>query len=536
MPEIQMLGLLESDVLSSIEVPYLPNKSNAEISPRSIGQEKQLPCSKSDADQFDMDIFSLKTNYGSPVVAKPPTALPSRLSEKRNRALTGSGSITTIEESPKRIIKELPDETPAGSMLTPATATGVSTSPSQASIHSVRSTLSKLSNTPATSNQTKSILGSKLTSSWLFSPFRSGPSEPQTTQMSASASSGTGSADGATPPKPASTLSSVSEPAVQPVAIKTVPTKTVLSRTFEEETVLPNRPQFRRSPVNTPPSDDKRRGAANILGQSYSSSSPRSWSNPFQPEISAPYVQESLARRWEHLLPEATHKHDIKWRALITLPCLPLTVEHLPTSAELESYYENNNYNFIVDPKDMHSFLVRPPHVKGSAEEIRQTWALFVMRGMAAVRIAQGFQFILRRSGSKPSQINEERSGGLRRSKFSAIEERGPNAVGPADVLKTPLEPVYLSMANEIHKISYTGDAIQVRRFVRKLLPVRMMKYECFVWPKYGGGFFPNSFVFPAFLLIAVDVRRVHFPSNSIFIVWIGKLRLEQARYVGWGV
>jgi hypothetical protein len=496
MPEIQMLGLLESDVLASIEVPYLAPKPNTEVSPRTIDQEKQVPLSKSDADQFDMDIFSLKTDYGAPDVAKPPTALPSRLSEKRNRAVTGSGSITTIEESPKRIIKELPEEPSAGSMLTPATATGVSTSPSQASIHSVRSTLSKLSNSAAASNQPKSILGSKLTSSWLFSQFRSGPSEPQTTQLSASASSGTGPTGGATPPKPAST---VLEPAVQPVAIKTAPTKTVLSRTFEEETVLPSRPQFRRSPVNTPPSDDKRRSAVNILGQSYSSSSPRSWSNPFQPEISAPYVQESLARRWEHLLPEDTHKHDIKWRALITPPCLPLSVEHLPTNAELESYYENNNYNFVVDPKEMHSFLVRPRHAKGSTEEIRQSWALAAMRGMAAVRIAQGFQFILRRSGSKLSQVNEERSGGLRRSKFSAIEDRGPTAVGPADVLKTPWEPVYLRMANEIHKISYTGDAVQVRRYVRRLLPARTMKYECFVWPKYGSKSSLILFVFSFF-------------------------------------
>ncbi|KAF7778433.1 hypothetical protein Agabi119p4_2778 [Agaricus bisporus var. burnettii] len=500
MHEIQMLGLLESDVLSSIEVPYLPNRLNNEMSPREIEEQKHLPYSKSDADKFDMDIFSLRINYSAPNVGKPLTALPSRLSEKRNRALTGTRSITTIEESPKRIIKDLPDETSVENMVTPATATGVSTSPSQASIHSVRSTLSKFSNPPATSNQPKSSLGTKITSSWLFSSFRSGPSEPQTTQTSAS-SSGKATTDDATPAK--SALSPVSEieieKPVQPVAIKPAPAKTVVSRTFEEETVLPNRPQLRRSPVSTPPSDDKRRSAAGALGQSYGSNSPRSWSNRYQPDLSAHYVQEYLARRWEHLLPEDTHKHDIKWRALIAPPCLPLTMEYLPSNAELESYYGKYEYDCVIDPKEMRSFLVRPPQGKGSAEEIHRAWALVVMRGMAAVRIAQGFQFILRRSGLKPTQNNEEKPSGLRRGKFSAVEDRGPSAVGPSDVLKTPLEPVYLSMANEIHKISYTGGSVQVHRYVRRLLPARMIKYECFIWPKYGGGYTSNQTQFSSF-------------------------------------
>lgn len=245
--------------------------------------------------------------------------------------------------------------------------------------------------------------------------------------------------------------------------------------------------------MNTPPRDDippiKRRSTASTLGQSYTSSSPRSWSNPLQPETSVPYVQESLARRWEHLLPEATHKHDIKWKALVTPPCLPLTMEYLPSNAELESCYDNYYYDFVVDPKDMRSFLVKPPQVKGTPEEVRRAWALVVMRGMAAVRIAQGFQFILRPSPSRSlqkTQFNEEKTS-LRKSKFLSNDDYIPRATGPADVLQSPLDPVYLSMTNEIHKISYTGDSIQVRRYVRRLLPVRVMEYECFIWPKLGG-------------------------------------------------
>lgn len=164
-------------------------------------------------------------------------------------------------------------------------------------------------------------------------------------------------------------------------------------------------------------------------------------------------------------------------------------MEYLPSNAELDSCYDNYYYDFVIGPEDMRSFLVNPPQAKGSSEEIRRAWALVVMRGMAAVRIAQGFQFILRPSASRSTQktqVNEEKTG-LRKSKFSTNDESGPKATGPADVLKSPLEPVYLSMTNEIHKISYTGDSIQVRRYVRRLLPVRIVEYECFIWPKLGG-------------------------------------------------
>ncbi|KAJ3568302.1 hypothetical protein NP233_g5802 [Leucocoprinus birnbaumii] len=505
MHEIQMLGLLEADVLSSIEVPYLQVKSATDSTV--MGEEDKALLSKAEADKFDMDIFSLRTNYVAPPSAKPPSMSPSRLADKRNRGLTASNTITTIEESPRRIIKDLPDESAAAHLLSTATATGLSTSPSQGSIHSVRSTLSKFS-APG-SNQSKSTLASKLAPSWLFNPFRSGPSEPQTSQVSASASpratpSVTAPVATNIPGPKASTPNEPGTPA-QPVAIKSGATKSLLIRTFEEETVIPNRASFRRSPMNTPPRDDtlmmKRRSAASILGQSYTSSSPRSWSNPLQPETTAPYVQESLARRWEHLLPEATHKHDTKWRALITPPCLPLTVEYLPSNAELESCYDNNQYDFVVDPKEMRSFLVKPPQIKGTTEEVRRAWALAVMRGMAAVRVAQGFQFILRPSASRSlqkTQAFEERKG-IRKSKFLASDEYAPKATGPADVLRSPLDPVYLSMPNEIHRISYTGDSIQVRRYVRRLLPARTMKYECFIWPKLGGGYTSHQATFNSY-------------------------------------
>jgi DEP domain-containing protein 5 len=44
-------------------------------------------------------------------------------------------------------------------------------------------------------------------------------------------------------------------------------------------------------------------------------------------------------------------------------------------------------------------------------------------------------------------------------------------------------------MTNEIHRISYIGDTIQVRRYVRRMPPMRQFQYECLIWPKMGTGY-----------------------------------------------
>jgi hypothetical protein len=190
-----------------------------------------------------------------------------------------------------------------------------------------------------------------------------------------------------------------------------------------------------------------------------------------------------------------------------------LTVEYLPSNAELDSCYDNNYYDFVVDPKEMRSFLVKPPQVKGGAEEARRARALGVMRGMAAVRIAQGFQFIL-----QPSVSRTLERVGLRKSKFLGnSDDYVPKAAGPADVLQSPLDPVYLSMPNEIHRISYTGDSIQVRRYVRRLLPARAMEYECFIWPKLGGAMILHYMLLKSLIWCH---RRVYFSPDDFQLIW----------------
>lgn len=164
-----------------------------------------------------------------------------------------------------------------------------------------------------------------------------------------------------------------------------------------------------------------------------------------------------------------------------------MTVEHFPSSAELESSYNMFSYDFVVDPGEMRSFLVKPPSVKGDVDEMRRAWALVVMRGMAAVRLAQGFQFVLR--PHKSDDLVVEKPSFRRTKSFipEAEDDSTPKPVGAADVLRSTADPVYLSMTNEIHRISYTGEVIQVRRYVRRMRSTHSFEYQCLIWPKLGG-------------------------------------------------
>lgn len=225
-----------------------------------------------------------------------------------------------------------------------------------------------------------------------------------------------------------------------------------------------------------------------------------STTNPSRLKSSISYAQSSLARRWEHLFPQPLFKHDMKWPSIVTPACLPLTVEHFPTATELEASYDVFSYDFVLDSGEMHSFMVKPPQRRGSDDALRREWALVVMRGMAAVRLAQGFQFVLRvphKAGEAPD-VHEQRIPSSRRSKvFAPADDLAPpKPAGAAEVLRSTADPVYLSMSNEIHRISYADEAIQVRRYVRRMPQTRPFAYECLIWPKLGGGYTEQSTVF----------------------------------------
>ncbi len=106
-----MLGLLDHDVLSSIEVPYLPERYASLLDPEREGNFEAFVAAKREADKFDMDIFEFKSldvqpssgNRTSSVSITGVTPTPSiRIADKRTAVQHGTSQppskIHRIEE------------------------------------------------------------------------------------------------------------------------------------------------------------------------------------------------------------------------------------------------------------------------------------------------------------------------------------------------------------------------------------------------------------------------------------------------------
>ena len=514
MYEIRALGLLDHDVLSSIEIPYLP-KFYSEIMTTPVKEHFEGLISKEDADKFDQDLFALSRTVRPPAVTRNSyassgsgTILSSsyRSAAGRHIQRTGSMTIPPIEESPRLTHTELHAE---GSEPLPALSiVPLASSPSHSSVHSKTSTQSRSSESTNTSGKSRKT-GSRFAPAWLFNPFRSGISQPQTSNISASAvtSPTLGTTPTLTPSPSVITFSSSGLKTPIPRSPKPVnilprasPRSSVLSRTLEEDShLLQHRGSFTRtSPLNTPPRTEtsitimRRTGSAQHGSNVPFPSSLPNRTNPSFPREYVSYPQSSLARRWQHAFPGPLSRMEIKWKSMLAPACLPLTVEHFPTKSELETSHDIFSYDFVVDTPEMRSFLVKPPSTpKGATrDEARKALASSIMREMVALRLAQGFQFILKSSTQNTSRSDPPPPRYPRRpSAFIPDEELSPQAVGAADVLTNSNDPVYLSMSNEIHKISYTGETIRVRRYVRRMAASAPIEYQCLIWPKLGEGY-----------------------------------------------
>ncbi|KAL1937614.1 hypothetical protein VTO73DRAFT_13000 [Trametes versicolor] len=471
MHEIEMLGLLDHDVLSRIEIPYLPDADNPGLSSgESASELSDLGISTSDllekratllspeeADEFDMDVFTIRQDI-KPV----PTT--------RN-SLSSSGSIPTLSSSWR------------GSDLKRSSTIRTSET----------SRISPIEESPRPSTSRASTI-SKYAPTWLLNPFRAGISQPQTSPISASGV--TKATPTASPVSSTPTLvRTSSQRTSQSVVVQGgTAARPIRGRNEGDDLAVPHRGSLtRHSPVGTPPRDEflsKRRGTMSSVANL-----PITLTNlaievlPWKPQATVPYAQASLARRWQHAFPQPLTKHEIKWKAMVTPLCLPLTVEHFPSTHELETSYGVFSYDFVVDPPEMHSFLVKFPAMYGSPDQVRRAWGLSVMRGMVALRLAQGFQFVLRPAKQAVGQETEAQSSLRRTKSYAADDAANARPVGAADVLRSASDSVYLSMSNEIHHIMYSGDSIQVRRYVRRMPPTRPFDYQFLIWPKLGEGY-----------------------------------------------
>ncbi len=210
--------------------------------------------------------------------------------------------------------------------------------------------------------------------------------------------------------------------------------------------------------------------------------------NPAFREPPVFYTQTSLARRWEHMFPTPTYETQIKWKTLCAPGCLPLTVEHMPTEEELTKEFRVHSYETTIGSEMNESFLVkRPVIMRGQAPE--DAWGMAIMRVMVALRLAQGFQFVLQKSRIAQEPLQDMSLSSAVTPKPSTVISRKPR--GPAEILREADMPVYLSLSDQIHKIQYdpTAPSIRVERFVRRMPASVPIPYKCLIWPKLGGGY-----------------------------------------------
>lgn len=553
--QIEMLGLLEHDVLSSINVPYLPEGADPTRPPPDEHPSDYRDACRMEAERFDIERFKLRKNQplhlgresapsSGATIIMDPSSLRSAPFDKRpsyimQRTSTITPRIAPIEESPRRFYTELPPEGAerdaiasadrngkengdklGAEMLTPKPSTSPASSIASMKTEGSTSTSGKaddLHERKERPSRPTMGLGSKLASSWIFNPFRSSfssqsatsapgateaaPLAPDVTSASSLRLAEAGSSR-LTPATGPATISHTRTP--RPMNIRSTPTRrSVLGQQVDEEAASSSRGTtlIRHSPRNnmgSSPRDDPmylhRRSTITSLNIPMSASSPTVRVNPLKANVDIPHTQSSLASRWQHMFPQPLFRHQIKWKSMVTPGCLPLTTEYFPTKSELESSYDVFSYEFIIDPPEMKSFLVRnPTSGKETVDEARRLWALEVMRGMASLRLVQGFQFIIRPKKAKDDYEKKDRSSRY----FSLDDDRTPKPGGASEIFySTSIDPVFLSMSNEIHRISYNGEAIQVRRYVRRMPPTQPFHYKCLVWPKLGVGYTELSTTF----------------------------------------
>jgi SEA/GATOR complex protein SEA1/DEPDC5 len=526
MHEIQMLGLLEHDLLSTIEVPYL------DVSQMHPAASSEVTDPRTQADNFDIDTFALNKNYASTTVARnslgassssTSTIVPSMLTssgpgrERMPMSLSSSasskfppiaedqGQETSTPSSPRVRPDLIPTPAPLPIVRPPEPNANptLSISPSRESVRSSRSvaTVSSSSSKKRGSTQSQGSLASKFAPGWLFNPFRSS-SQPQTSTISVTSTM---------TPLPRLSESSTPNTNTSPLPVPKPPKPVSIQnrrshgRNIDDGGIFgPSRSSLpRTSPLSSSPRDREGSEALQPIRRStmstlalppVASSPPRPPNNPSRLTLSVSYEQASLARRWQHVHPAPSFEHQIKWTPVLTPACLPLTVEHFPTQQELDTAFEYFSYDFVVDPPSMSSsFCIKVPGDWRNlpSQEAKDIFALAVMRGQTALRLAQGFQFILRPRGGAIPRSQEDRNFSRRSRSFAADEEIVPKPIGASEVLQTPFLPVYLSMTNEIHRLSYNGEVIKVELYVRRIgsAAAKHFDYECLVWPKRGDGY-----------------------------------------------
>ncbi|CAG8442780.1 2976_t:CDS:2 [Dentiscutata heterogama] len=189
-------------------------------------------------------------------------------------------------------------------------------------------------------------------------------------------------------------------------------------------------------------------------------------------------------KRWEHVFPQPKLMNSVKWSALHTPACLPLTTDHFPTINEY--CYEEGTYTISVDPD---TFSMNQEH---SSEESKTETLL---NEMISQRLAQGYQLIVPSSGSvnviESAKNIKSTSNMTDNLSISPEFTKSPNFRNNKEQF-TQLNsfavsnPCYLSMGRHVHKLTYyPAEHVEVKRYLRKTeYKLDPIPYSCVIWPR----------------------------------------------------
>ena len=565
MHEIQMLGLLEHDISSNLTIPYLRDNEGVKAPDAEHGQD-MLDVLRDARDQFDSNVFATKdrpmlprlsilgptlthpplttTNSSTTIKEKRPTS-PIRTNSNQRRHVPSSQrtphrpeySTTSSTSSVATTVVSATSSRPSNKRSAPSASAVIeevirkpetlepkrSSSPSQLSIRS--STSNTSTSTFRRKASRAATLGSKLAigsvgvGQWLFNPFRATPSQPEASQVSISRVDVGRTASTSVPssPSPPPAPSPIRKAFPKPIEIKTsVASRRPVGPRIDEDKMSGTDsavstiskqgglPRSYVSPISSPSRDES--GIPTLRRTTTGSTHITSPSvNPSTVSSAFTNSQSSLARRWQHNFAQPTFQYDIKWKSMCSPACLPLTTEYFPTKTELDTNYQVYSYDVLVGPETRSSFLLRK--VPGMSDE---DWPLLVMRQMAALRLAQGFQFIVAPSDSTGSEEPVSNLSGTISGSGGRTTQQNSGARfaasahprGASDFLKSITDHAYLSMSNQIHRISFDSldQVIRLKRYVKKTThSTDPFKYECLVWPRLGDGYtqVSTSFSYP---------------------------------------
>ncbi|CAE6439199.1 unnamed protein product, partial [Rhizoctonia solani] len=512
MYEVQMLGLLEHDVTATISLPHVNLDT---ISPTMPGSSNLKEARRLAREMFDKDIFAPEarrlaremfdkdifapvnkephshhnghhhhhshphTQPGSNEASGPSTAhtpdmessqsslndlleghtkdqdqpmpmLPFNVRKPNLRRASTSVSTSRVRIEPPTFKGHSPEPLPALTLPTVDTtfstptrsnvSHGRSVSPSQDSIRST-STVS--------SNRRKGGGGtlSSLAKNWFFTPFRPAPSTAASTVHIERQADDVATGPFLPPVSPIAPPPKTSPAPPDPIAIT-------------KRKAEPKRTQRPAPEDSASPSDDT--AAALRRTSAIANTTPvvppqPELTNPCRPGSALPENQTTLARRWQHLFPRPTFQHQIKWRSICTPACLPLGVDYIPPQREVNATWRDYDYIVMLNSEDIRSsFLLGAEDENMDQDE----QALLVMRGMAALRLTQGFQFVVAKPKSGASaderpHARQPKGTGKGFPVVAGLALDRPYPVGVSEVMKNARDVVCLSMSDQIQQLSY---------------------------------------------------------------------------------